>query len=169
MKSEKKAQVWSFDLMAGLTLFLMGVIVFFVYSLNQPSQTQDTFQLLQYEGNVVANNLMSSGYPKNWDKANLKTLGITDNNKINETKLEEIHEIIYTDNNYILTKNLLNTQYEYYFFLSENMTINSIEVEGIGKPGVTPKNINARNLIKTTKYTVYQNKTTSLYIYTWEE
>jgi len=117
----------------------------------------------------VANNLLSSGYPQNWEADSVMTLGITDNNKINQTKLEQLYEMIYTDNNYTKTKNLLNTQYDYYFFLDQNMTINSNSIEGIGKPGTTINNVTSRNLIKTTRYTIYQNKTTPLYIYTWEQ
>ncbi|MCD4771194.1 hypothetical protein K8R30_02125 [archaeon] len=164
-----RAQIWSFDLLAGMTLFLVGIVIFFVYSLNQPGQTQDTFELLSYEGNIVANNLMASGYPEKWNLTNVVTIGITDGNIINQTKLEQLYEMIYVQNNYTLTKHLLNTQYEYYFFLDENMTVNSTQVLGIGKPGATIDNVTAKNLIKTTRYTVYQNKTTPLYIYTWEE
>jgi len=169
MKSKKRGQIWSFDLLAGITLFVVGIVAFFIYSLNQPTQTQDTFELLYYEGNIVANNLLSSGYPQNWEADSVMTLGITDNNKINQTKLEQLYEMIYTDNNYTKTKNLLNTQYDYYFFLDQNMTINSNSIEGIGKPGTTINNVTSRNLIKTTRYTIYQNKTTPLYIYTWEQ
>jgi hypothetical protein len=112
---------------------------------------------------------MSQGYPSDWDSNNVITIGITDNNKINETKLQKLYNMIYAQNNYTLTKNLLNTQHDYYFFLNQNMTINSTSIQGIGKPGMDPGNIVAKNLVKTTRFTVYQNKTTPLYIYTWQE
>ncbi|MCK5342395.1 MAG: hypothetical protein KAR20_03275 [Candidatus Heimdallarchaeota archaeon] len=169
MITEKKAQIWGLDILAGMMLFLIGIIVFFVYSLNQPGEAQDNFELLLYDGKIIADNLMSPGYPLDWNSSNVITLGISDDNKINETKLERLYEMIYTENNYTRTKNILNTQYEYYFFLEQNMTINSMEVEGIGKPGATRNNIDARNLIKITRFTVYQNKTIPLYIYLWEE
>ncbi|MFH1291256.1 MAG: hypothetical protein ABIH79_01740 [archaeon] len=169
MRIEKGGQIWGFDILTGIVLFLVGIIVFFVYSLNQPSEAQDNFEFLFYDGKIIADNLMSSGYPLDWNSSNVITLGISSEDKINETKLERLYEMIYTENNYTLTKTLFNTQYDYYFFLDQNMTINSIEVEGIGKPGVTKDNIDARNLIKITRFTIYQNKTTSLYIYIWEE
>ncbi len=169
MRTKKRAQIWGFDILAGMALFLIGIIVFFVYSLNQPGEAQDNFELLSYDGKIIADNLMSPGYPLEWNSSNVVTLGISSEDKINETKLQKLHEIIYTENNYTITKNIFNTQYEYYFFLEQNMTINSIEVEGIGKPGATRNNIDARNLIKITRFTVYQNKTTPLYIYIWEE
>ncbi|MFH1521743.1 MAG: hypothetical protein ABIF18_02175 [archaeon] len=154
--------------MAGVALFLVGIMIFFVYSLNQPDEARDKFELLSYDGKIIAENLMSSGYPLDWSSGNVITLGITSEGKINETKLERLYEMIYAENNYTLTKNLLNTQYEYYFFLDQNMTINSVEVEGIGKPGTTKDNIDAKNLIKITRVTIYKNKTTPLYIYIWE-
>jgi len=155
--------------MAGMVLFLAGIMVFFIYSLNQPGEAQDNFELLFYDGKVITDNLVSSGSPKNWDSTNVITLGITDENRINETKLETLYEMIHTDNNYRRTKNLFNTMYDYYFFLNENMIIDSIEVEGIGKPGTNKNNINAKNLIKTTRFIIYKNKTTPLYLYLWEE
>jgi hypothetical protein len=165
----KRAQIWSLDIMAGMMLFLTGIMIFFVYTLNQPGEAQENFELLFYDARVIANSLMSSGYPQKWDSANIVTLGITDDNRINETKLESLYNIIYTDSNYSYTKNILNTRYDYYIFLDENMTINSNQVEGIGKPGATKNNIDARNLVKITRFTIYQNKTTPLYLYIWEE
>lgn len=169
MRIKKRAQIWGFDILTGLVLFLVGIIVFFLYSLNQPSEAQENFEFLFYDGKIIADNLMSSGHPFDWNSTNVITLGISDENKINETKLERLYEIIYTENNYTLTKSLFNTQYDYYFFLDQNMTINSLEVEGIGKPGANRNNIDARNLIKITRFTIYKNKTTPLYIYIWEE
>lgn len=169
MKVKKRAQIWGIDLMSGMVLFIVGVVILFIYSLNQSDEVQDNLELLFYEGKIVADNLLSSGYPSNWDTGNVITMGISDNNKINETKLEKLYKMIYIDNNYTITKNLLNTQYDYYFFLNQNMTINSTEVEGIGNPGVTINNINAKNLIKITRFTIYKNKTTPLYIYIWQK
>jgi hypothetical protein len=105
---------------------------------------------------------MSPGYPENWEADNVVTLGITSNNKINETKLEKIYNMDYTQ-----TKQLFNTIYDYYFFFDEKIT--SLDVEGIGKPGATKDNIEAKNLIKITRFTIYQNKTVPLYVYIWEE
>ena len=169
MITKKRAQIWGVDLTAGMALFIVGVVVFFMYSLNQPNEAQDNFELLFYEGKIIADSFMSSGYPLDWNSGNVVALGISTNDKINETKLERLYEIIYIDNNYSVTKNLLNTPYDYYFFMDQNMTINSTEVEGIGKPGVTKDNIDAKNLIKITRFTIYKNKTTPFYIYIWEE
>ena len=169
MKTKKRAQIWGIDLMSGMALFIIGIVAFFMYSLNQPNEVQDNFELLAYEGKIIANNFMSSGYPTDWNSENVITLGISSDNKIDETKLERLYEMIYVNDDYLATKNLVNTQYDYYFFLNQNMTINSTGVEGIGKPGVTKNNISAKNLIKITRFTIYKNKTTPFYIYIWKE
>ena len=155
--------------MAGLMLFLVGIMIFFVYSLNQPSQAQETLALLNYDGKIIADNLLSSGYPDNWNSQTAITIGITTEEKINQTKLETLYQMVYIQNNYTKTKNLFNTIYDYYFFLDQNITISSGPIEGIGKPGITKNNINATDLIKITRYTIYQNKTTPLYLSIWQE
>ncbi len=163
-----RGQIWSLDLMAGLALFLVGMMIFFIYSLNQPSQARENLELLSYDGNIIADNLLSPGYPSDWNASNAITIGLTADRKIDQAKLEKLYQIIYTDDDYDKTKNLFNTQYDYYFFLEDNMTVSAGSIEGIGKPGTDPQDITARDLIKITRFTIYQNKTTPLYLYIWE-
>ena len=165
----RHGQIWSLDLMAGLALFLVGIMIFFIYSLNQPSQARESLELLTYDGNIIADNILSQGYPLNWNESNAITIGLTTNKKINQSKLETLYQMIYIDNNYNKTKNLFNTQYDYYIFLEENMTVSAGSINGIGRPEMNPQNINARNLIKLTRFTIYENKTTPLYLYVWQE
>lgn len=155
--------------MAGLALFLVGIMILFIYTLNQPSQAKENLEILFYEGNTVAENLLSQGYPEDWDSSNVISIGLTTSGKINQTKLENLYQMIYVENNYSKTKNLFGVDYDYYFFFDESMTVSAGQIEGIGKPGATPTNINSKNLIKITRYTVYQNKTTPLYLYIWNE
>ncbi len=168
-QKNRKAQVWSLDLMAGLTLFLVGIVVFSIYSANQPAQSREALGLLSNDGNIIANNLLSQGYPKNWNISDVVTPGLLSNNSLNQTKLQNLYQIDLTQNGYAKTKNLFDTGYDYYFFLDKNMTIDSISVEGIGKPNATKNNINAKNLIKITRFVIYQNKTTPFYLYVWNE
>jgi len=140
---------------------------FFVYSVNQSSQSKEAFGLLSIDGKIVADNILSQGYPKNWNSSNVIIPGILSNNEINQTKLQNLYQMIYLQNGYEKTKKLFDTGYDYYFFLDENMTINSISIEGIGKPSVAKDNISAKNLIKITRFVIYQNRTTPLYLYIW--
>ena len=169
LPTSSRGQIWSLDLMVGVALFIVGIMIFFIYSINQPSQARNNLELLAYDGKIMTDNILSQGYPTNWDSSNIITPGLTSNNKINQSKLENLYQIIYVQNDYARTKNLFNTEYDYFFFLNQNMTVSAGSIIGIGKPGTVKDNITAKDLIKITRYTVYQNKTTPLYLYIWKE
>jgi hypothetical protein len=164
-----KAQIWGLDIMVASGLFVIAILIFFMYTVNNSEESYETFELLKYDGNSISNSLLSEGYPENWNSSNVITIGIATNNRINQTKLENLYSMIYIEGNYSKTKTLFNTIYDYYFFLDENMTVYTNSIEGIGKPGVSKENIESKNLIKTTRFIIYENKTTPLYLYTWEE
>jgi len=165
----KKSQAWGIDLMAAMVIFIVAITVFFVYSLNQSGEVRSIIEDLSYDGKIFSNDLLSEGYPDNWDENDVIKIGLTNDGKINDTKLERFYN--FSQNNYLRTKVVFNLKYDYYFFLEDNMTIGSLEVEGIGKPGITKSYIenNASNLIKVTRLMVYENKPVTAYIYIWEE
>ncbi|MCH7568382.1 MAG: hypothetical protein IIA87_03090 [Nanoarchaeota archaeon] len=162
----KKAQAWGFDLIIASTLFLMGIVVFYFYSLNYPTEGGEILDSLFYEGDIIAGTLLSDGYPDNWDQNNVVRVGILTNDKINETKLERFYTLTnetLTPGGYAKTKSLFNTKYEYYVNFSTQMNISGGEIDGIGKQPTDTK-----NLIKITRFVSYQNKPTTLYVYIWE-
>jgi hypothetical protein len=156
----KKAQGWGFDLIIALTLFMGGVLVFYLLSLNSYDETNDIIKSLSYESRIVSDSLLSPGYPEDWTSSSVTRIGIMTNSKINETKLEQFYQMSKT--NYQLTKVLLNTNNEYYFFFSEPMIINGSQVNGIGMT-----NNSQSNLIKITRYTIYQDKPVTVNLYIW--
>mgnify|MGYP000014655228 CR=1 FL=1 len=81
----KKGQAWGFDLMMASIIFLGGITVFYLYSLNTP-EAETTLNKLTYEGNIVASTLLSDGFPIDWEEFNVVNPGILSNNKINQTK-----------------------------------------------------------------------------------
>lgn len=161
-----KAQIWGLDLMVAIIIFVIGIITFYLYSLNYPSQAEDNLNQLFYEGDLVLSNILSEGYPENWNSESVIRLGILSNNQINNTKLEQFYNL--ASSNYQKTRTTLNTKYDYYFFLSKNFVINSQQVSGIGKPGIDPENIQASNLIKITRAAVYNKEPVTAYLYIWE-
>ena len=157
----KKGQAWGFDLMIASIIFIAGIIAFYFYALNTP-ETETTINRLSYDGNIIASTLLSEGSPTNWDENNVISPGILTNNKINETKLESFYNL--AASNYQKTKNLFNTRYEFYIFLSEeNFTISGNEVQGIGSQPASPE-----NLIKISRITIYKTKPLTLNIDVWE-
>lgn len=156
-----KAQAWGMDLIVAITLFSIALVAFFFYSLNQPTEARDKIEEMMYEGKIIANTLLSEGYPPAWNSGNVVRIGILTNNKIDETKLEEFYDLNATD--YEKTKNLFDTRYEYWFFLNKTMTINGAAVEGLGNYPSNPK-----NLIKITRFTIYKETPITAYLYIWD-
>ena len=163
---QKRAQAGGFDLMVAVIIFTFGIVVFFIYSINQPAEAKETLEKLSYDGKIITDSILSEGYPENWDENNVIKTGILTDNKINQTKLDRFYSLTQTD--YQKTKQLFNTIYDYYFFLDEDMTINSLEVEGIGKSGTTRDNINSENIVKITRFVVYEGKPMAAYLYVFE-
>jgi len=153
----KKAQAWGIDLIIATMIFSIGIVVFFVYSLNSPSDVKDKFQILTYEGENIINSILSNGEPDNWNENNVQKIGILNNGKINETKLNRFYHL--SENDYQKTREIFNTKYDYSFI------IEGYEISYIGKE----VNLNALNLIKITRFIIYKNKPATAYIYIWEE
>lgn len=158
----KKAQAWGFDLIIASIIFTAGIIIFYIYSLNLSDNTEETLNTLIYEGNSVANNLLSEGSPKDWTLDNVQEIGIHSKDKVNETKLYFFYLLSETD--YQRTKSLFNTEYNYYIFFPDPININGTLIEGIGR--VPP--LDSKNLIKITRLTVYKEKPAILSVDIWE-
>ena len=166
---KNKAQGWGMDLIIAVTIFTLGLAAFYIYSLNSPGEAKENLETLSYEGKILANTILSEGSPTNWNKTNVAKIGILSDNRINETKLQYFYEL--TEADYNNTKSKFDITYDYYFYLNKKMDIGGSEVDGIGKPGITSVNTptNAKNLVKVTRYTLYQNKPITAYFYIWEE
>jgi hypothetical protein len=158
--NSKKAQAWGFDLMIALSIFMTGVVTFWLFSMNSYDESSDIIKSLSYEGQVVSDSILSEGDPSDWTADNVVRIGVLSSNSINDTKLEQFYSLSLND--YQKTKNLLNTNDEYYFFLSEPMVIDGLQVQGIGM-----KNSSSNNLIKITRYTIYEDKPVTANLYIW--
>jgi len=156
----KKAQAWGIDLMIALSIFLFGIIAFYLYALNSP-QNQTQLDSLLYEGSLVADNLLSEGSPSNWNEGTVTKLGILSNSKINETKLEMLYNL--TESDYPRTKFILGTKENFFINLSEPITIQSETIDGIGLSPTDPT-----NLVRISRLTIYKNKPVNLEVYVWK-
>lgn len=156
-----KAQAWGTDLMVASVIFTSAIVFFYFYALNDPNEAQESIDSMLYDGRIIADVILSEGYPKNWSSGDVVTIGILTNNKINETKLERFYDLAIF--NYPRTKSLFNTKYNYYFNFSETMFIGAAPINGIGS-----KPLNQKNLVKISRFTVYKDKPMSAYLYIWE-
>ena len=111
----KKAQAWGTDLIIAFMIFSFTLVFFYFYSFNYSNETEDILQTLTYEGNFIADSLLSPGYPASWDESNVVEIGLTTDGKINQTKLENFYS--FAQNDYERTKRVFGTKYDYYFFI----------------------------------------------------
>ena len=157
----KKGQAWGFDLIVAFFLFTGGIVLFYYYSLNYSTEGKQAIEGLSYDGNLIADGLLSEGFPDNWNKTNVTKIGLLNEKKINQTKLERFYNLSVDD--YSRTKSLFNTKYNYFLTMSEPIIIDGGEIEGIGQ-----RNLNPKNLVRVTRFTIYQNKPVTLHIEMWE-
>lgn len=171
MLRENKAQTWSFDLVIGITIFIIAIIVFYLYVINFSNEREETLTSLSYDLQIVSSNLLSEGSPKNWTPDQVYIPGIVSNKRIDETKIKDFYTLVQTD--YAGVKRLLNTKFDFYFFFSEKIETDTGFVDGIGKYGVNRTNIidieNPKNILKITRITIYRNKPMPLSLYLWKK
>ncbi|MGV8142703.1 MAG: hypothetical protein ACP5NS_03655 [Candidatus Pacearchaeota archaeon] len=168
-KLPRKGQAWGFDLMIATMIFVTGIVIFYVYTLNYPKETQEKLDKLNYAGDNIAQNLLDSGYPDSWTTTTVSRIGLTNENKINQTKLDEFFLLADETTNplgYAKAKSLFGTGYNFFVNFSVPLTIDGSAQNGIGKDfsGQT-----TTSLVKITRLTIYENKATTLYVYVWEE
>jgi len=159
--NKKRGQAWGFDLIIGAVLFIIGVIGFYFFAINSQQEQSNKLEELNYASSTVADNLLSEGLPGNWNSSSVIRIGITTENKINQTKLDQFYNLSVQD--YQLTKSLFNTNKEYYLIFKTAVTINNEQVTAIGR---APQN--QSNLIKQTRLSVYQDKPITIEVYSWD-
>ena len=164
LKYGVKGQAWGMDLMIATMIFSLALVSFYLYSFNVGDFEND-LESLSFDGRIITNTLLSSGSPEDWTEFNVVELGILTDDEINETKLWRFYN--FSRDNYTQTKSVFNTVNDYYFFFESNMTFGTVEVEGIGKPGIDKDNISSNNLVKIERIVVYKNKPIGAKLYVW--
>jgi len=138
LERKKKAQAWGFDLLIAAIIFAVVIFLFYRFAVNY-SQSGLVIKDMVSDIQIATSNLISEGYPKSWNIGDVVIPGILSDDKIDETKLDQFESI--ASSNYQRSKDLLNTKYDYYFYLWNSSVIDLGIVEGIGKAGVDSSNI----------------------------
>jgi len=159
---KKRGQVWGIDLIVGATIIMAGIFSFYLYYYNLSSKQETKLNDLSQAGDQIAEALLSSGNPQNWDANNVIRIGLADNGKINSTKLDMWYEL--SESDYQYTLQLFKVTSNYFVNFTEPFIYKGNLIIGIGKMPTAE----ASDVAKTSRFTVYNNKPTTMRILTWE-
>ncbi len=151
---KKKSQIWYFDFVIALSMFLVVLVFSFKY-INETYIFDDKSPYIA-EADRVAGRLMSEGVPKDWTNESVTSIGLTSENSLNTTKLS--YFINMTNADYPKTKLLFGLRNDFliYFENRTGQTVNFSDQQYVGMPGKTPFNLDEEERVDITRYLVYK-------------
>jgi len=140
-KKNRKAQIWSLDLVIAVVIFLVGIMILFYYAINYSSQSKNQLDELFYRANLASELILSEEFP-----------GILSHGIVNQTKLNFFNNLSDTEKRRFLGIN------NNFYFRMDNYDgyvgiINASEVD---------------SLVKVTRLTIYKNKPTKFELFLWK-
>lgn len=88
-----KAQVFLFDLMVSIGIFITAVVLFLYFS-NSLHPEEDEFNLVVQNSQAISSSLLSVGEPSDWTSTNVNIIGVTDDSyKLNFTKVQRLRNL----------------------------------------------------------------------------
>jgi hypothetical protein len=165
----RRGQTWILDLFFGLLVFTLALSMFFASEINLSDADETKFEDMLFESRLVTDSLMSRGYPPDWTPGNVTEIGITDEYRVNQTKIGRLESM-----NYSRTKSRLRTKYDYYLFFEGAEGVMRLDQghEGMGKPGVNSTNIvqheDPSNLVSTNRFVIFRQKPARMVVYLWD-
>ena len=124
-----KGQIFSVDFMFALSLFLTGltIVLFFWSYVNTQISESKTYEEMSSICYSISDIWFNEGYPEFWNPNNVVVLGLSNNKRINQTKLNYLSILGYEK-----VKRLVGAQlYELYFrvYDENNVTLFSFPSE----------------------------------------
>lgn len=157
---KKKAQAWGLDLIIALVIFIIGVVAFYTFMLNN-SSSDEIFSAMKSEGEAISDSLLTEGAPIDWEVSNVNSIGITSENGINESKAWRFYNL--SESDYPRTKLIFNLKDEYLVYFSENLSYNGSIISSIGKEPTNPRYIAIIN-----RFTIINDKPSSMIVEIWK-
>ena len=156
----KRGQAWGFDLAVAGVIFVVAVVLFYLYTLNFSSGSDDVAANLNYEARILSDSLLSEGFPLDWNENNVAEIGILSVGKVNNTKVKNFYDL--SQNDYQRTKNLFNVANDYYAYFDEVIEVDGTQINGIGLQESNPD-----NLVKISRIVIHDNKIKTLHVKVW--
>lgn len=165
------------DFAIALLLFIFTLVAYFSYMYNFQNQEKGELDTLITDAQALSSSLVLSGYPSDWDSTNVIRIGITNDQRINSTKIYFFKQLKYNE-----TKKKFATAYDYFVFFTDDkgVVLNINGTCGIGNPAVGATyvggacmpinitNINPKKLVKTERYLIYNSTVVKMIVYLWQ-
>jgi hypothetical protein len=88
-----RAQIFLFDLMVSICIFVTAVVMFIFIS-NNIRPDENDFGLLVENSEAISSSLLSAGEPADWTDGNVILIGITDDSyRLNFTKVQRLYNL----------------------------------------------------------------------------
>ena len=117
--TKKNAQVWSIDLIVAVIIFLLALVFFYKYSLNNIYAQEDNNQNLIDDGKKISDYLVSEGYPSSWSSSDVRAIGLTDGNmRLDKDKVALFYNLSFAD--YPRARRLMSNINDYYVYFEDN-------------------------------------------------
>lgn len=113
----KQGQYIAFITLVMIFIFITLVFTFADSISRALTVDEDTFQLVQRENNRIGNTLLQPGYPTNWNDQNVERIGLTTNNRLNQSKINKAKATDYNE-----FQNLLGANYDVHINISAGQT-----------------------------------------------
>jgi len=156
-----KGQIWSFDFMLGIFIFV-GVLI--VFSNSVSNIKPDITENLAMQGQYISDHLVNSGIPNNWTIDDVDFIGLTTEKRLDSNKVTNFNNIVTT--NYFNVKKILGVRSDFYVYFSDaNHTV--IDINGISSIGKDYTIENIDNLVKIERFLIYQGSPIRMVVLVW--
>jgi hypothetical protein len=166
--SARKGQVWTVDLIGGVTIFLIVLIVFVIFANNLTSLESQDISSVYAESIIVSEALLAHGPTEN------TSLSLTSGfYRINASRFLSLSQMDYTS-----LKLDFGISHDYLVFFEEPngsvitfAVILGTPVQYIGKPGVTKENVHStqspQSIVSTKRFAIRNNDIITMVVYVW--
>jgi len=157
-QKNRKAQIYYLEFIITIFVFLIALAIFSRTIIN--SKTNEGVDDLLAQAQSISSSLMSTGYPVDWNSSTVEKIGLTNGRgRLNDQKLSMFANISYQD-----ARTLFNIRSEYYMFLEDE---NGTRILIDGEQGIGSNFSNAKKLVKSIRYPIYNSEIIRMVIYAW--
>ena len=155
----KKAQVWYTDFIVSVLIFTIAMTIYFEYVNNLSKEEESQLDEMLTGAKTMSNNLMSEGYPTNWNQSDVDIIGIVEDTKVDQEKIEQFYNMSHDT-----AKFKFGISNNYYFYLQDRDG-QKIQVDGKEYAGKEPTN--PSKLVKLDRVTIYNNSIVKAVVQIW--